>query len=570
MNRTPTPIILAAVLVAGLFGPTGPARAAVDDKGMLELYELKTLTVVYPSSPESRREFNRISARNRGAFLSAANGTAVRVLADSELSRKDLEDNLLLLGWDNQLLRKHGQVSPYGRSSTSVRFLDFVRQDPDLDLIFRSRSPFSKADDPRDLFFWSRIDQDRDRFMTMPMVGSDWAIYRDFAVIAQGMLESSPDWPPRRDPIAEKLTDPDIEAYTRDRESLVSGPLRVIFNPKRVAHATVAEVLETRLKAYRQVVAALGDPGADSRFDLYIYADEETKEKLTGVKAGAHSVPVAGEMHMTLRFARSSSIHEDVHPVAGRVLGPTASTAAYEGLAYSLEPVLLGRPLTYYAALMLDEDRMPTIADLLDEERFRKIPNSQRFAAAGLLMSWLREQAGKKEFAAWYSSPDPDTESLAAVLGTRPGKAEQQFREWTTAQTRAHSGDVAFAAAVEEARARHLNGEYEQAAAALILALTHKPEDHQTRFTLATTRMKTGALEEAAGDLLKVLDGKAGAADSLTAHALLQLGRVYDLLGKRGDALAAYGRVLDLPDRHDSHLLAREGLETAFTADRLD
>lgn len=147
---------------------------------------------------------------------------------------------------------------------------------------------------------------------------------------------------------------------------------------------------------------------------------------------------------------------------------------------------------------------------------------------------------------------------------------EKLFRAWIASKTAIHAGDVAFSAAVEEARALHLNGEYDQAEAALILALTHKPDDLQTRFTLATTRMKTGAYGKAAEDLLKVLERKAGAADALTAHTLLQLGRVYDLLGRRDEALEAYRKVLDLPDRHESHLSAGEGLETAFTADRLD
>jgi hypothetical protein len=444
-----------------------------------------------------------------------------------------------------------------------------VKQDPGLDLAFKCRSPFAPEDAPRYLFFWSRIDQDRDRFMTLPGVGSDWALYRDYVEVAQGMLDRTEAWPPKRDPIAEKLDDMDNEAYVRDRETLTSSPLRVIFNPNRVDRQTAAAILKTRRRAHDRVVVELGDPGPGFRLDLYLYLDSETKERITGVKAGSHSVPGAGEMHMTVRFANSPGIHEDIHPVAERLLGPTASTAVYEGLSYAVEPVLLGEPLTYYAAIMLDGNRMPTVASLLDEERFRKLPKVDRLAASGLFMTWLREIAGLPKLAAWYTALDPTTERLAAELRTDPGKLEQRFRQWLTERTTHHSGDVLFMAALAEAQTHYLDGDHEQAADALTRALSHKPDDRQARFNLATARMRTGAYEDAAGELRRVLEIGAGDSGGLTVHTHLELGRVYDLLGRRDDALAEYHRVLELPNRHDSHLLAREALETPFTADRL-
>ena len=46
--------------------------------------------------------------------------------------------------------------------------------------------------------------------------------------------------------------------------------------------------------------------------------------------------------------------------------------------------------------------------------------------------------------------------------------------------------------------------------------------------------------------------------------------RAYDLLGRRDEALEMYRRVLTLPDRHETHLSAEEGISTPYTADRLD
>ena len=569
MKRITAKLTLAAAMAAILLAPGQISGADVVDKGMAELLEMETLTIVYPSSPSSLKDRNRISAEKRAAFLSAATGVVTHVVSDSEASGDDLKDHLLLLGWGNRLFQNHDLHPPYGRSSVSVRFLDYVKEDPDLDLAFKCLSPFAPESEPRYLFFWSRIDQDRDRFMPVPGVGSDWAFYRHYAEVVQGMLDRTQAWPPKRDLIAEKLDDSDIEAYIQDCETLESGPLRVIFNPNWVDRETAAAVLKTRRSAHDKVVAALGDPGPDFRVALYLYLDNESKGTLTGVKAGSHSVPSAGEMHMTVRYATSPGINEDVHPVAERLMGPTASTAVYEGLPYAVEPVLLGKPLTYYAAMMLDGNRMPAIADLLDEERFRKLPNAERLAASGLFMTWLREVAGLPKIKVWYTSLDPTAERLAAELQIDPGKLEQRFRQWLTERATGHSSDVLFMAALKEAQNHYLNGDQEQAADALTRALSHKPEDRQTRFNLAKARMKTGNYEGAAAELLRVLEIGADDTGGLTAHTCLELGRVYDLLGRRDEALEEYRRVLEMPDRHNSHLSAREGLETPFTADRL-
>ena len=48
-----------------------------------------------------------------------------------------------------------------------------------------------------------------------------------------------------------------------------------------------------------------------------------------------------------------------------------------------------------------------------------------------------------------------------------------------------------------------------------------------------------------------------------------QLGRVLDILGRREEALAHYRAMLDLPEQHDSHTLAREAIATPVTADHL-
>ena len=51
---------------------------------------------------------------------------------------------------------------------------------------------------------------------------------------------------------------------------------------------------------------------------------------------------------------------------------------------------------------------------------------------------------------------------------------------------------------------------------------------------------------------------------------LIDDARIYDLQGRRERALAEYRNVLELPDEHDAHRLAREAIETPVTADQLE
>ena len=67
-------------------------------------------------------------------------------------------------------------------------------------LLFAHASPFNRE---RALVFWSRMDPERDRFVVLPFLGSDWAVYRDFLVIEQGMFEAGRKWPPTRNEFAE-------------------------------------------------------------------------------------------------------------------------------------------------------------------------------------------------------------------------------------------------------------------------------------------------------------------------------------------------------------------------------
>ena len=169
--------------------------------GAARLFTLNEVTVVYPAGSDSNRDTHRLSAERSADFLRAVHGVQVEVAPDDGVSPKQLQGNLLLLGWGNQLLPTDEATRPIVESADGRRFLAQTRIAPGDDLLFSWSSPYNPR---RLLVFWSRIDLELDRFMTLPFLGSDWAIYRDFVILGQGMFADGDTWPPERNPYAER------------------------------------------------------------------------------------------------------------------------------------------------------------------------------------------------------------------------------------------------------------------------------------------------------------------------------------------------------------------------------
>jgi len=106
---------------------------------------------------------------------------------------------------------------------------------------------------------------------------------------------------------------------------------------------------------------------------------------------------------------------------------------------------------------------------------------------------------------------------------------------------------------------------------ALTRALKAKPDDPQTLFNLASAQIRTEAYPEAGRNLRKILSLTLAKKDShLAVFSHYQLGRLFDVQGKRDEALVEYRKVLEMPDVRDAHRLAREAIATPVTRDHLD
>jgi tetratricopeptide (TPR) repeat protein len=106
---------------------------------------------------------------------------------------------------------------------------------------------------------------------------------------------------------------------------------------------------------------------------------------------------------------------------------------------------------------------------------------------------------------------------------------------------------------------------------ALRKALQAKPGDPQTQFNLASAQMRAGDLTGAESTLKQILAAPLTPSESrFRVFAHYQLGRVYDLAGRRADAVAQYDAVLALPDEHGAHALALERKASPATREQLD
>ncbi|HEX6852892.1 MAG TPA: tetratricopeptide repeat protein [Candidatus Polarisedimenticolaceae bacterium] len=566
----PTLAMLLAATVAAPAAPDAPPEPPSRPEaysGAMIVFELKDATVVYPAGDGDDAERNRRSAVARARFLEVQHGVKTRVLADVDATPADLDANLLLLGWTNRVLGTSKAPRPFRRTDDGWTLFDGVTAAAGDDLLLFGINPYAGE---RVLLFWSRIDPESDRFMPWPRIGSDWAVVRGYRPIRQGMCAPGPLWPPVRDKRAEadhEVIDANLPPFAVVR---TTPHVRIRSMPD-LAGADLDAIAAAREQAINNAAKKLGvELPADFVVDLGVHKDEDAKRERTGVGDPAHSVPSRRELHMIRRLARSPSPHEEIHLLARARLGPCFSTALYEGLALDLEGVWRGQDLEVTVALLLASGRVAAPSDLLDEERLRRIGDTGGFATAGLFVRWLRATRPAL-FPKIYGLEEVSAATVGAVLDLSAADLDTAFRAWLEQTAARRSADVAFARAERDAQERLRAGDYAGAATALEHALAAKPEDPQTLFNLASARMRTNALDAAEAAFRRLLSLPLASGESrFRIFSHYQLGRIFDVQGRREEALAQYRRVLELPDEYDAHRLARERLESPATRSQLE
>jgi len=318
-------------------------------------------------------------------------------------------------------------------------------------------------------------------------------------------------------------------------------------------------------------VAAIGPLPEGFRIQLFVYPDETTKQDVSGVVDPTHAIAGSREIHAVRSYALAPSPREEIHILAREIYGPCYFTAIHEGLALSSENVLRGDDMDTHAAKLRSTNRLPEIADLLDEERFRALPAETGAAAAGVFVTWMRDTYGPTGVKKVYGLTDANTRTMAAALGTTEDQLKASFTAWADAKVAARRGDLEFRAAEIEAQQKRMESDWTGMAVALRRALQAKPGHLQTLFNLASAQMRGDDLAGAETSLKQILAAPLSPNESrFRIFGHYQLGRVYDLAGRRTEALAEYDAVLALPDEHGAHALALERKASAATREQLE
>jgi hypothetical protein len=563
-------LVLLSHAAAAAPPPTPPEEKhrGVEYRGEAAFLSLGTVTVVYPAGPGEPVEFNRQSAEARARWLAAVQKNKVSVISDDQLTEDQKKGILLLLGWNNRVLGPAGLARPFTHDSKGTAFLGLTEPDPKVDLMVFHRNPRSWSSF---ILFWSRIDPERDRFFVAPRVGSDWAMYRDYHIIRQGMFVPARVWPPTRDQVAE--ADHTSEALIRPggTASFDSEHYHLVFDRTKFTNADLHAIVEARESAFAKAVAAVGPSPKGFRVVLYLYDDEAAKQEATGVVDPSHAIPAAKEMHATRRFALAPSPREEIHILARELYGPCVLTAIYEGFALSCGKTLHGISMETHAAMLRAAGKLPDPAVLIDEERYRALPADEGAAGAGVFMTWMRQSYGAPGLKKMYGLSDGRVSALAAALGTSEAALSASFASWADGIAAAHQNELDFLAAEDEAQNKRVVNDWSGMVVALRKALKAKPGDPQTLFNLASAQMRADDLAGAESSLKALLAGPLGPGDSrFRIFGHYQLGRVYDLAGRRAEALTEYDAVLALPDEHDAHAQAKERKASPATREQLE
>jgi tetratricopeptide (TPR) repeat protein len=274
---------------------------------------------------------------------------------------------------------------------------------------------------------------------------------------------------------------------------------------------------------------------------------------------------------MTNEAALSASEHEEIHLVARATLGPSYLNVMYEGLALARQGTYGDTPLDLVAAAVLEGNAWPKVAEILDETKSRKLSDGRLLPAAAMLLQWVESVGGKPALAKAVSLKESSPEALARALAMDPAALEAGFRQFVEKRAGGQKEEIAFLKLEHEAGQRHVASDWKGLVDVLERALAMKPGDPQTVFNLASARMRLKDYAKAEAELQKLIAQETARAPGTTfvVYGHYQLGRVYDLQGRRQLALEEYRKVLELPDIKDSRRLAEEAIATPVTEEHL-
>jgi hypothetical protein len=535
---------------------------------MLFLAERRDVIIVAPTLSDERKEAGMKSCERKKAFLEKFMGTEAVIVEDKNLTQEDKGKDLIIVGKDNALLKEIWKMTPLRVTPDNFFFLQEEFDHPRDHAIFFQTSPF---DESKRILVCTSIFPDIDKIRPFPFSGSDWIVMRDVTYLKQGRFYAGSSLPPRSDHMASFDHREILNKYSSESAHVESPLYEISYPAKLMTQEKIKTALKKREDALYAILKDHNLKPLKKKMKIFCYKNKDEKQENTAVPDPVHFFGQTKEVHMIQDVLLANNFHEDAHIVAELILSDDASAHITEGFAIYIDGKWKGEDLDFVSGFYLKMDKIPPMADLLDEAQFSKLPTDLSFPLIGSITKFIIDQYGMDKFQKLLNQRQIDDSALKNALGLDLNQFQQKWKEDVKRKSAAFAKKISFTKHNISAQEFTAQKDFQAAAKELLKALEFIPDDPQALFNLASCYMRIPKLQEAEKVLLKILSMKLPESElRFVIFGHYQLAKVYDLMGKREKALSEYKKVLEFPDMFDSHNLATEGLAVPATLEDFD
>lgn len=525
---------------------------------MLFLQERRDVIMVAPTLDEERRDAGRLSCDRKKAFLEKFFTTKVKIIDDRKLTEEDKKKDLIIVGKDNALLKEIWELTTIRVTPDNFFFASEEFNDPRDHAIFFQVNPFNEA---KRLLVTTSVNPDLDKIRPFPFSGSDWIVMRDLTYLKQGRYQAGSSLPPRVDIYASMDHREKLVEFSSSLARIESQFYEVYYSPNSLKKEKIKQGIKKREEALSTILKDNNLKPLQKKIKLFCYKNSDEKKEQSGVPDPVHFLGQTKEVHMVQDTLFADTFHEDAHVVAELILSDDAAAHITEGFAIYIDGKWKGDDLDFVAGYYLKINEIPPMTFLLDEGEFSKLPVNLSFPLMGSLAKYFIEKYGVGKFQKLLDQKKIDNRILKGILGLDLKQLQLKWEEDIKRRSAVYAKKISFTKHNLAAQKFTAQSDFKAAAEELLKALEYLPNDPQALFNLASSYMRIPKLKEAEETLLKILSLKLPESEfRFIVFGHYQLARVYDLMEKREKAISEYEKVLELPDMHDSHNLASEGL----------
>jgi hypothetical protein len=286
--------------------------------------------------------------------------------------------------------------------------------------------------------------------------------------------------------------------------------------------------------------------------------------------AGADAVTMATDSFPASGLAAEVARHEIVHLFSAQ-LGTLEPSLKSEGLAVDLQGGWDGLPLEFHALAMVLGRPLVPLSFLADETRFRE-GHRPAYVLAGSFTRYLRRRFGWETYARFFRKAGPRgyVSVIRSVFGADLWVLEREWREDLLARREEFGADLEAAVRRERAAAAFDSWQPLHCLELVDDLVREGQESDETRWLAAAANMMLGRYAEAAKVMEQTLGDSERGVAQWESGEWLTLGRLYDVLGRREEAVRAYRAALDKPvswtaRSGSSHDVAGKYLKTPMT-----